>query len=55
MTIENEKVKWKEHEEMRKWEHEREKLFDWKRLFMQTIDVIDQWEDIKQQLWSRYM
>ncbi len=49
MTIENEKVKWmKEHKEMRKWEHERKKLFDWKCLFTQTIDMIDQWEDIKQ-------
>ncbi len=55
MTIENERVKWKEHEETRKWEHERKKLFDWKHLFMQTIDVIDQWKDIKQRLWSRYM
>ncbi len=55
ITIENERVKWEEHKEMRKWEHERKKLFDWKCLFAQTIDVIDQWEDIKQWLWSRYM
>ncbi len=55
MTIENERIKWKEHDEMRKQEHERKKLFDWKHLFAQTIDVIDQWKDIKQQLWSRYM
>ncbi len=55
MTIENERVEWEEHEETRKWEHERKKLFDWKHLFAQTIDVIDQWKDIKQRLWSRYM
>ena len=55
MTIENERVEWEEHEEARKREHERKKLFGWKRLFAQTIDVIDQWEDIKQRLWSRYM
>ncbi len=55
MTIENERIKWKEHKETRKREHERKKMFDWKCLFMQTINVIDQWEDIKQQLWSRYM
>ena len=55
MTIENERVKWEKHEEVRKWEHKRKKLFDWKHLFAQTIDVIDQWEDIKQWLWSRYM
>ncbi len=42
MTIENERIKWKEHEETRKREHERAKLFDWKHLFAQTIDVIDQ-------------
>jgi len=55
VIAENKRVKWKEYKEMRKWEHEREKLFDWKRLFAQTIDVIDQWKDIKQRLWSRYM
>ncbi len=41
MTIENERVKWKKHEKIRKWKHERKKLFDWKHLFAQTIDVID--------------
>ncbi len=55
MTIENEKVKWEEHEETRNQEHERKKLFDWKCLFAQTIDVINQWKDIKQWLWSKYM
>ncbi len=50
MTIKNERVEWKEHEEVRKQEHEREKLFNWKCLFAQTIDVIDQWKNIKQQL-----
>ncbi len=41
MTIKNERIEWKKHEETRKREHKREKLFDWKRLFAQTIDVID--------------
>jgi len=50
MIIENEKVEWEEHKEARKQEHERKKLFDWKCLFAQTIDVIDQWKDIKQRL-----
>ncbi len=55
MTIKNRRVEWKEHEETRKQEHRRKKLFRWKRLFAQTIDVIDQWKDIKQRLWSKYM
>ncbi len=42
MNIKNERVKWKKHEEVRKQEYERKKLFDWKHLFMQTIDVICQ-------------
>ncbi len=50
MIIENERIIWEEHEETRKQEHERKKLFDWKHLFAQTMNVIDQWEDIKQQL-----
>ncbi len=29
--------------------------FERKRLYMQTIDVIDQQKDIKQRLWSDYM
>ncbi len=41
MIIENERVEWEEHEEARKQEHEREKFFGWKRLFAQTINVID--------------
>ncbi len=55
MIIENERVKWEEHKEIRKRKHERKKLFGWKHLFAQTINVIDQWKDIKQRLWLRYM
>ncbi len=54
MIIRNERVEREECEETKKNESTMMKV-EWKRLYMQTIDVIDQWKDIKQQLESDYM
>ncbi len=54
MTIRNERVKHEECEKTKKNESTMMKV-KWKNLYMQTIDVIDQWKDIKQRLWSDYM
>ncbi len=54
MTIRNERVEREECEETKKNESTMMKV-ERERLYVQTIDVIDQWKDIKQQLWSDYM
>ncbi len=54
MTIRNERVECKECEETKKNESTIMRI-ERKRLYVQTIDVIDQWEDIKQRLWPGYM
>ncbi len=54
MTIRNERVEREKCEETKKNENMMMRI-EWKCLYMQTIDVINQWEDIKQQLWSDYM
>ncbi len=54
MTIRNERVEREECKETKKNESTMTKV-EKERLYMQTIDVIDQREDIKQRLWSDYM
>ncbi len=54
MTIRNERVKREECEETKKNKSTMMRV-EWERLYVQTIDVIDQQEDIKQRLWSDYM
>ncbi len=54
MTIRNERVERKECKETKKNESMRARV-ERERLYAQTIDVIDQREDIKQRLWSDYM
>ena len=54
MTIRNERVEREEYEETKKNESTMTRI-EKKRLYAQTIDVIDQREDIKQRLWSDYM
>ncbi len=52
--LENERVEREECEETKKNESTMMRI-EQERFYMQTIDVIDQREDIKQQLWSGYM
>ncbi len=54
MTIRNERVERKECEKTKKNESTIMRV-ERERLYVQTIDVIDQWKDIKQRLWSDYM
>ncbi len=54
MTIRNERVEREECKRTKKNESTKARI-EWKRLYAQTIDVIDQQEDIKQRLWSDYM
>ncbi len=54
MTIRNERVEHKEYKEIKENKSMMMRI-EWKRLYMQTIDVINQQEDIKQWLWSDYM
>ena len=54
MTIRNERVERKECEETKKNESTMTRI-ERERLYVQTIDVIDQWKDIKQRLWPAYM
>ncbi len=54
MTIRNERVEREECEETKKNESMMTRI-ERERLYVQTIDVIDQWKDIKQRLWSDYM
>ena len=54
MTIRNERVEREECEETKKNESTMTKV-EKERLYAQIIDVIDQWKDIKQRLWSDYM
>ncbi len=54
MTIRNERVERKECERTKKNESTMMRV-EKERLYAQTIDVIDQREDIKQRLWSGYM
>ncbi len=54
MTIRNKRVECKKCEETKKNESMMMRI-EWKHLYVQTINVIDQWEDIKQWLWSDYM
>ncbi len=54
MTIRNERVEHEECKETKKNESMMTRI-EQERLYMQTIDVIDQWKDIKQRLWSDYM
>ena len=54
MTIRNERVEREECEETKKNESTMTRV-ERERLYVQTIDVIDQREDIKQRLWPGYM
>ncbi len=54
MIIRNERVKRKECKETKKNESTMTRV-ERECLYMQTINVIDQWEDIKQWLWLDYM
>ena len=54
MTIRNERVECEKCKETKKNESMMMKV-EWECLYMQTINVIDQWENIKQWLWSNYM
>ncbi len=54
MTIRNERVECKECEETKKNESTMMRV-EKECLYVQTINVIDQWEDIKQRFWSDYM
>ncbi len=54
MTTRNERVEREECEETKKNESTRARV-EWECLYVQTIYVIDQQEDIKQRLWSDYM
>jgi len=54
MTIRNERVEREECERTKKNESTMMRI-ERERLYAQTIDVIDQREDIKQRLWSDYM
>ncbi len=54
MTIRNERVEREECEETKKNESTMTRV-EKERLYVQTINVIDQREDIKQWLWSDYM
>ncbi len=54
MTIRNERVEREECEETKKNKSMMMRI-EKERLYMQTIDVIDQQKDIKQWLWSDYM
>ncbi len=54
MTIRNGRVEREECEETKKNGSTMTRV-KWERLYAQTIDVIDQQEDIKQRLWPGYM
>ncbi len=54
MTIRNERVEREECERTKKNESMMTRV-EKERLYVQTIDVIDQRKDIKQRLWSDYM
>ncbi len=54
MIIRNEWVEREECEETKKNESTMTRI-ERERLYVQTIDVIDQRKDIKQRLWSDYM
>ncbi len=54
MTIRNERVEREECEETKKNKSTMTRI-ERECLYAQTINVIDQWEDIKQRLWSDYM
>ena len=54
MTIRNERVEREECERTKKNGSTMTRI-ERERLYVQTIDVIDQREDIKQRLWSGYM
>ncbi len=54
MTIRNERVEREECERTKKNESTMMRV-ERERLYVQTIDVIDQREDIKQRLWPDYM
>ncbi len=54
MTIRNERVEREECEETKKNESMMMRI-ERERLYVQTIDVIDQRKDIKQRLWPDYM
>ncbi len=54
MTIRNERVEREECERTKKNESTMTRV-EKERLYVQTIDVIDQRKDIKQRLWSDYM
>ncbi len=54
MTIRNERVEREECKETKKNKSMMMRI-EREHLYVQTFDVIDQWEDIKQRLWSGYM
>ncbi len=54
MTIRNERVECEKCKETKKNESTMTRIKK-ERLYAQTIDVINQREDIKQRLWSGYM
>jgi len=54
MTIRNGRVEREECERIKKNESTMARV-ERERLYVQTIDVIDQREDIKQRLWPGYM